>query len=300
LAPLAHLAPMAATTRGGGNGSEPFPDPAPEESRRLYLAGLWTERIFHFEDLGPAAPAAAPEPAAVAATAPAVAAAVVEEPAAAPSVAAEPAAAEPGVRPPRVTAPAAAVATVTLAELYLRQGHLKEAQRLFGEVLEREPGNTAAREGLSRLASKAPAAPTPSPAAPAATSPPPAVPEPDVPAQASPVAASPVPAASVPAPPSPVVEPSEPSLAAPAMAPMPPPSPAAPAAAAAPPPAPVSEPVQAAPRQPEAAPLTAAALCGELLAGLDDPRASRKTRRAHLLQSYLARLRRQPRSPHVS
>ncbi|HEV3459500.1 MAG TPA: tetratricopeptide repeat protein [Thermoanaerobaculia bacterium] len=293
LAALAPLAPFAPTTRGEGNGSEPFPDPAPEESRRRYLAGLWTERIFYFEDLGPApaaTAAATPEPAAAAAPAPA--APVAEEPAAA---------AEPAARPQRVTAPAAAVATVTLAELYLRQGHLNEARRLFGEVLEREPGNAAAREGLSRLASQAPAAAAPSPVSPAAPPPPLAVPEPAAPAQASQAPA----AASVAMAPPPVVEAPGPEAAAP--------SPAAPSAAAASPAAPspatpspaapspaaASEPVQAAPRQPAAAPLTASALCGELLAGLDDPRASRKTRRAYLLQSYLARLRRQPRSPHV-
>ena len=36
--------------------------------------------------------------------------------------------------------PAPPAATVTLAELYLRQGHTEEAQRIFGEIVEREPG----------------------------------------------------------------------------------------------------------------------------------------------------------------
>lgn len=42
-------------------------------------------------------------------------------------------------------------ATVTLGELYLRQGHTAEAERIFREVLEREPDNTAARAGLEQL-----------------------------------------------------------------------------------------------------------------------------------------------------
>lgn len=43
-------------------------------------------------------------------------------------------------------------ATVTLADLYLRQGHAAEAERLYREVLDREPDNTAALAGLERLA----------------------------------------------------------------------------------------------------------------------------------------------------
>lgn len=56
-------------------------------------------------------------------------------------------------------------ATVTLAELYLRQGHTAEAERIFREVLDREPGNTAARAGLDQLAPEP--EPEPEPAAPA-------------------------------------------------------------------------------------------------------------------------------------
>jgi tetratricopeptide (TPR) repeat protein len=41
-------------------------------------------------------------------------------------------------------------ATVTLGELYLEQGHPREAERIFGEVLDREPGNPAALAGLER------------------------------------------------------------------------------------------------------------------------------------------------------
>jgi len=42
-------------------------------------------------------------------------------------------------------------ATATLGELYLRQGHHDEAERMFREVLAREPENAAARAGLGRL-----------------------------------------------------------------------------------------------------------------------------------------------------
>ena len=55
-------------------------------------------------------------------------------------------------------APAAAEpsATATLGELYLRQGHYQEAERIFREVLRREPDNAAAHAGLERLASLPP------------------------------------------------------------------------------------------------------------------------------------------------
>lgn len=86
-------------------------------------------------------------PAAPAATAP---------PSPAPS--AEPAPAEPVAEPlawkppsPATLAPAQETATVTLGELYLRQGHREEARDIFDEVLRRDPGNRPAREGLARL-----------------------------------------------------------------------------------------------------------------------------------------------------
>ncbi|HEX9942891.1 MAG TPA: tetratricopeptide repeat protein, partial [Thermoanaerobaculia bacterium] len=60
--------------------------------------------------------------------------------------------------PPVAEAPAPAaaepVATATLGELYLRQGHLAEAERIFHEVLRREPDSAAAHEGLVRLAAR--------------------------------------------------------------------------------------------------------------------------------------------------
>ncbi|HEX6900465.1 MAG TPA: tetratricopeptide repeat protein [Thermoanaerobaculia bacterium] len=70
-------------------------------------------------------------------------------------------AAEPAPLVPEAEAPEAAeavvpqpVATVTLGELYLRQGHLGEARRIFEEILLREPDSAAAREGLARVAER--------------------------------------------------------------------------------------------------------------------------------------------------
>ncbi|HVS65379.1 MAG TPA: tetratricopeptide repeat protein [Thermoanaerobaculia bacterium] len=42
-------------------------------------------------------------------------------------------------------------ATPTLAYLYLEQGHATEAEALYGTILEREPENEAAREGLAEV-----------------------------------------------------------------------------------------------------------------------------------------------------
>ena len=152
------VAPIPAPgAQGDGNGAEPFPDPAPEQSRRLYLAGFAAERIFWFDEAAeepvPAAAAApvAEEPVPAAVTAPAA-----EPPAAEPpAVAVAPAAESPA---PAATAGAVGTAaTVTLAELYLRQGHTEEAERILGEIVQREPGNAAAREGLARLTGARPA-----------------------------------------------------------------------------------------------------------------------------------------------
>ena len=40
---------------------------------------------------------------------------------------------------------------MTIGELYLKQGHLPEAASTFREVLEREPENLLAREGLEEI-----------------------------------------------------------------------------------------------------------------------------------------------------
>jgi tetratricopeptide (TPR) repeat protein len=59
-------------------------------------------------------------------------------------------------------------ATATLGDLYLRQGHLTEAEDIYREVLRREPDNPLARAGLSRIAaSRAEPEPAPAPAPPA-------------------------------------------------------------------------------------------------------------------------------------
>jgi len=81
---------------------------------------------------------------------------------------------EPEPIPPMPTIPPAApaieeperAATVTLGDLYLRQGHLAEAEGIFREVLHREPDNAAAHAGLARIAASREEAP------PAASAPP--------------------------------------------------------------------------------------------------------------------------------
>jgi tetratricopeptide (TPR) repeat protein len=144
--------PVQLAPRGEGTGIEPFPDLAPERSRALYLASLVAERIFWFDGLdavaAPLPPPAAPAPPPEAALAPA--AAPVPEPAV--PVAAAPVAAPAEEAEAAVAAAAAPEATVTLGELYLRQGHLVEAESIFRQVIEREPANAAAHQGLSQLA----------------------------------------------------------------------------------------------------------------------------------------------------
>ena len=44
--------------------------------------------------------------------------------------------------------------TVTLGELYLAQGHRREAAEIFEQVLRADPGNRRAREGLESLRSR--------------------------------------------------------------------------------------------------------------------------------------------------
>ncbi|HYX23265.1 MAG TPA: tetratricopeptide repeat protein, partial [Thermoanaerobaculia bacterium] len=55
--------------------------------------------------------------------------------------------------PPAVAAEP--IATATLGELYLRQGYPAEAERIFREVLRREPESAAAQEGLEKLSQPA-------------------------------------------------------------------------------------------------------------------------------------------------
>lgn len=57
--------------------------------------------------------------------------------------------------PPAAAEPAPPLATATLGELYRRQGHLDEAERIFREVIARQPGNDTARLALAELAGAA-------------------------------------------------------------------------------------------------------------------------------------------------
>jgi tetratricopeptide (TPR) repeat protein len=120
-----------------------FPGLASRESRQRYLAGLAAEGLFHL-DLTPEIPQIPeiPEPAAPVAAAPPEVLEperVEEEP---PVVAAPEPVAVPEPEP---------VATATLGELYLRQGYPAEAERIFREVLRREPESVAALEGIAKL-----------------------------------------------------------------------------------------------------------------------------------------------------
>lgn len=58
---------------------------------------------------------------------------------------------EPVAAPPVSSEPHEPAATVTLGELYLRQGYPAEAERIFHEVLRREPENASALQGLEKL-----------------------------------------------------------------------------------------------------------------------------------------------------
>jgi tetratricopeptide (TPR) repeat protein len=133
-----------------------FPDLAIPASRQRYLTSLASEGIF---EIGPV-----PEPASEVPIPPAPQVAFAMAPIAPPALFPE----EPPLPEPVDTSwleaepeplpepePARAAepsATATLGDLYLRQGHLEEAERIFHEVLEREPGNSAARAGLGTIA----------------------------------------------------------------------------------------------------------------------------------------------------
>ncbi|MEA2603925.1 MAG: hypothetical protein QOF89_4917 [Acidobacteriota bacterium] len=179
----APVEPAAATAVLEAEEPEPadvlFPGLASRESRRRYLAGLAGEGLFHLDltelavaapfpveeapapwtplpepepelelkDLEDLEPAAEPQPLAVAGFSwQAEEVAVEPEPAPVwvepePEIAAVP-------EPPQPPEP---IATVTLGELYLRQGYPAEAERIFHEVLRREPDNAAALDGLEKL-----------------------------------------------------------------------------------------------------------------------------------------------------
>ena len=134
-----------------------FPGLASRESRQRYLAGLASEGLFHLEltsetVAAPAAPAVAePEPV----TEPEL----VTEPE--PVTEAEPATEPEPISEPEPVAHPEPVATATLGELYLRQGYPAEAERIFRDVLRREPESAAALQGIAKL-SQPPAAGGPS------------------------------------------------------------------------------------------------------------------------------------------
>lgn len=154
-----------------------FPGLASQESRQRYLDSLSAEGIFVI-DLIPAAPPEPPvaprmqQPYGEVILARAAPEPLPEEPAAVPEVSwepleeieemaplPEPVAEEPEAaiaprEPAAVAAPAERNATATLGELYLKQGHLGEAERIFREVLRREPDSPAAQEGLARAAAR--------------------------------------------------------------------------------------------------------------------------------------------------
>jgi len=175
----------------------PFPGLGSHDRRRRYLEGLAAEGLFAFAAPEPApAPPSAPIPAAMPAPVSAVSETVDEsswlEDASVTTYALSPvesdevplftapAPAEPveedlwgEEHPPSVTAPtppaepvpeAEPTATATLGEIYLRQGYLAEAERIFQEVLQREPDNAAAHAGLAHLARLTEAAKAPEPA----------------------------------------------------------------------------------------------------------------------------------------
>lgn len=136
-----------------------FPGMASRDSRRRYLAGLASEGLFH---LDPTPETLEPQPVAVPAVEeprePAMAAvAELAEPVFAAPAVAEPAPVttpEPAPAPEPEPEPAAApepIATATLGDLYLRQGYPAEAERIFREVLRREPESAAALEGIAKL-----------------------------------------------------------------------------------------------------------------------------------------------------
>jgi tetratricopeptide (TPR) repeat protein len=158
-----------------------FPGLASRESRRRYLSGLAAEGLFGL-DLGVEEPAVE-EPVAAA---PVLPPAPVFEATPLPAWPPEPAVEEQSwaleapaqtweqplqdeappvfeleertpwaAEPAALTEPAAEpAATATLGELYLKQGHLAEAERIFHEVLRREPDSPAAQEGLEHLAAR--------------------------------------------------------------------------------------------------------------------------------------------------
>ncbi|HEX2252232.1 MAG TPA: tetratricopeptide repeat protein [Thermoanaerobaculia bacterium] len=188
-APRPPVPPLYAADGADGN---PFGDLDSPEARRLYLHGLGSEGLFPMAAPPPTvesparptkpaaelAAAADPEPTALGSSiqralavpapgasaepssggladlAPALPDLAIPEPALPEPAADEPAATEPA--PPPAEPAESGEATVTLGRLYLEQGHPHRAREIFSAVLDREPDNAAAYEGLARAAATEP------------------------------------------------------------------------------------------------------------------------------------------------
>ena len=125
------------------------PEPtAPAFEEATSAEELWSEEPEPEPE--PPLPVFEPEPEPVFEAAPVLAPEPIQEP--------EPISAP---EPEPETIPSGTVATATLGELYFRQGHYAEAERIFHEVLQRDPGNAAATAGLERLAALGPQPETP-------------------------------------------------------------------------------------------------------------------------------------------
>jgi len=140
--------------------AEPFPSLATARGRRQrYLEGLGAGGIFRLRMVPPASAIAAPQaleaPQTIAAPPPpappaAAVAPTIEEVAEASVATVSMSLPELLSAPAAISAPGA-TATVTLGSLYLRQGHLAEAEAAFREVLAREPGHEQALAGLAEI-----------------------------------------------------------------------------------------------------------------------------------------------------
>lgn len=141
-----------------GADGEPFPGLAEPSSLRRYLEALAAGELFEVE-------VPAEEPAPATGGGPTDEVFDLESPrgASGPDLSSllEP----PGGAPPGAPPEPGARPTLTLGRLYLRQGHAREAEEIFREVLAREPDNEEARRTLEELARAGQGAATAPPAA---------------------------------------------------------------------------------------------------------------------------------------
>jgi tetratricopeptide (TPR) repeat protein len=167
IAPVAEAEPVAAGRGAGGRLRDPFPSLHAAAARRRYEAAFAAAGIFALRAASapPGGGSLRGAPSAVARVAPVAPLAVAPPPIAAAS-AGPPAAAAPP--PPE---PAPVEATATLGELYLRQGHGADAEEIFRAVLQREPGEARALQGLEELRRRRPPPAPPEPREPQASPP---------------------------------------------------------------------------------------------------------------------------------